>query len=713
MTPTASPWENKKYKSFLWGIKRAIAFLFMIYLFGLSSFLLAQENEDEWKRVFENLAESLSSRSEQALDYTSLLEELEELQAHPVAINSIDHEELKRLFILSDFQANSLQQYILENGPILSLYELQFIYGFDLATVKLISPFISLEQVEKKQSINLIKPVKYGKHQILLKTQGILETQEGYLPISDSALSERPNSRYLGSPWKVYTRYSYSYKKQLLIGFTAEKDAGEEFFSGNNKQGYDFYSGFIQLNNIGKIKTIVIGDYEPRFGQGLNLWSGFAYGKSTEALLIEKRLSGIRRYTSTNENQFFRGMATTLSLGDFDLSIFFSSKKIDANVLERNILSHEADLVSGFMKTGIHATPGEISDRKSISEMIYGGNLNYTKNRFHAGITMVEFRYDTKISEGNSPYEIFEFSGKSGSKMGSDYKYTFNKGTLFGELSCSPGHGWAFIQGGLFPLADQLSIALLYRHYSPGFIPIYSNAFSENSSILNENGFYIGSRIFPLKKWDFSAYIDIFSFPWLKYRTSAPSKGSEFFLQANYATSTSLGMYWRIQYEKKSENLPTTEEMVKIGEKRKWKARFQVNYKLSNRMELRNRVEWTGLNKNESFSQGYLIYQDIIYRSNSIPLDVTFRYALFDTENYDNRIYAYENDVLYAFSIPPYYGKGIRTYLLLHSSLNKYLDCWFRISRTSFSDRKLIGSGLNAIDGNHKTELKLQARLKF
>ena len=227
-------------------------------------------------------------------------------------------------------------------------------------------------------------------------------------------------------------------------------------------------------------------------------------------------------------------MATTITLGDFDLSAFVSSKKIDANVLERDILNEETELVSGFTETGIHATPGEIADMKSLSESIYGGNLNYIKNRFHAGITIIQFQYDKKISEGNSPYEVFEFNGKSGSKVGSDYKFTFQKGTLFGELSCYPGHGWAFIQGGLFPLAEQLSIALLYRHYSPGFLPIYSNAFSENSSILNENGFYIGSRIYPFKKWDFSAYIDIFSFPWLKYRTSAPSRGSESFFQANY-----------------------------------------------------------------------------------------------------------------------------------------------------------------------------------
>lgn len=709
----ATPWENKTFKSFLRGLKRVIAFMFVTYLFSISFFLLAQENKDEWKRVFEDLAESLSSRSEQDLDYTSLLEELEELQAHPVAINTPNQEELNRLFLLSDFQANSLQQYILENGPILSLYELQFVYGFDQGTVELISPFINLEQAQTKQTINLKKPVKYGRHQILIRTQSILETQQGYLPISDSALSERPNSRYLGSPWKVYTRYSYSYKKQLLLGFTAEKDAGEEFFSGNNKQGYDYYSGFIQLNNVWKMKTIVIGDYEPRFGQGLNLWSGFAYGKSTEALLIEKRQSGIRRYTSTNENQFFRGMAATIDLGNFDLSAFFSSKNIDANVLKRDTLNQEANLVSGFIETGIHATPGEISDRKSLSEMIYGGNLNYTNNRFHAGLTMVRFHYDAEINAGDSPYEAFDFSGKSGSKIGSDYKYTFRRGTIFGELSCSPGNGWAFIQGGLFPLAEQLSIAILYRYYSPGFLPIYSNAFSENSSILNENGFYIGARIFPFRKWDFSTYIDIVSFPWLKYRTSAPSKGSEFLFQANYATSNSLRMYWRIQYEKKSENLPPVEEMVKPGEKQKWRARYQVDYRLSGSLELRNRVEWTGLNKNESFSEGYLIYQDIIYRSNSIPLDITFRYALFDTESYDNRIYAYENDLLYAFSIPPYYGKGIRTYILLHSSLNKHIDFWFRISRTSFSDREQIGSGLTTIDGNHKTELKLQARLKF
>ncbi len=107
------------------------------------------------------------------------------------------------------------------------------------------------------------------------------------------------------------------------------------------------------------------------------------------------------------------------------------------------------------------------------------------------------------------------------------------------------------------------------------------------------------------------------------------------------------------------------------------------------------------------------MYQDIIYQFTKIPLKIIGRLAIFDTDGYQARIYAYENDVLYAFSIPGYFYKGKRYYLLMKYSLNKHTDMWFRISQWYYTNKDVISSGLNEIQGHTKTEVKFQIRYKF
>ena len=102
--------------------------------------------------------------------------------------------------------------------------------------------------------------------------------------------------------------------------------------------------------------------------------------------------------------------------------------------------------------------------------------------------------------------------------------------------------------------------------------------------------------------------------------------------------------------------------------------------------------------------------QDIIYTTPK--LSISSRMALFDTECQQNRQYAYERDVLYAFSIPGYSGQGIRNYLLFSYRMNRQIDIWARIARTTFYDRNEIGTGLETINGNKRTDVKFQIRYK-
>jgi len=107
-----------------------------------------------------------------------------------------------------------------------------------------------------------------------------------------------------------------------------------------------------------------------------------------------------------------------------------------------------------------------------------------------------------------------------------------------------------------------------------------------------------------------------------------------------------------------------------------------------------------------------MIYQDLVWKF-GFNWRLSARYALFDIPLSDARIYAYENDVLGFFSIPAFRGSGSRYYIMLNSKLGRSLECWIRLAQTRLTDVHQIGSGLESIEGNTKTELKLQIRWKF
>jgi hypothetical protein len=102
------------------------------------------------------------------------------------------------------------------------------------------------------------------------------------------------------------------------------------------------------------------------------------------------------------------------------------------------------------------------------------------------------------------------------------------------------------------------------------------------------------------------------------------------------------------------------------------------------------------------------IVQDLQLSLRRLSFDA--RLAYFNAVDYDNRLYIYEQDVLYAFSFPAYYGKGYRHYLLTSYKPSKALEIQLRWARTDYLDRKVISSGLEEIAKPHKSEIKVQVK---
>ena len=494
---------------------------------------------------------------------------------------------------------------------------------------------------------------------------------------------------------------------------TAQKNPGEEFFRGSQPYGYDFYSTHLYLREFGRLKTLALGDFQAQFGQGLALWTGLAFGKSADAINVKKNALGFRQYTSVDQQNFMRGVGATLRFSDLEVSTFFSYKRIDANMLPTDTLEQEDLEFSSLYTSGNHRTPRELEYKNALGEMMAGGNLKYNFGNLSIGATGYYQQYDANYKRNLSYYNQFDFNSKSNYVVGLDYNYLFRNFNFFGEYAQSENGGHALLNGVMMSLGQVLSLSAIHRDISADYQSLYSAAFGENSRTYNEKGLYLGLQARFSRAWSVSAYADHFSFPWMKYRTYSPSQGYDYLIQINHRPRRGVEMY--VRYKIKNKPLNTRDETTirYLDDAVRQNLRFNTSIAVTPTITLKNRIELNYYNFGETQETGYLIYQDVVYRSKSTPWAVTVRYALFDTDGYDSRIYAYENDVLYAFSFPFYSDKGSRAYLLLRYRLTRNIDLYLRYAQTFYTNRTTIGSGLDEIQGNTRSEIKAQIRWRF
>ncbi|MDR3188272.1 MAG: helix-hairpin-helix domain-containing protein [Prevotellaceae bacterium] len=651
------------------------------------------------QQAIESVVEEASSLEDAAVALEVISDQLTSYAANPLNLNTASEAELLRLSVLNEFQAASIREYVAQNGDMLTPYELQYVYGITQEMMLRLLPFVTTLPSEAVQPFSLRQALTDGHHQLLTRAAQTAERQEGY-----------KNGYYLGSPQALYARYRYTFSDKLQWGVTADKDAGEPFGRSGNEAGFDFYSGHVQVNDVGILRTLVLGDFYAGFGQGLLLWKGGAMGKSSDAFSIAKRGGGVKAYSGTNENLFFRGAAASVSISKaLTATAFFSYKNVDAN----------ADTVNGAFSTlqtsGLHATSKGMSEKDAVSEVAAGANVSYSMSTLRIGATALWHKFGGSYQRDVRPYNLFELNKNENVNLSADYRWYLKKVHLFGEFGVSRNGGLAAFNGCLANVAPRLQLSLLHRYYQPQYQAYYSTAFAEGGKTANEHGLYIGANIFPHAKVKTTLYFDAYSFAWLRYKATAPSKGFDFLLQTDYTPQPFCKMHLRLRYDAKEENVAnalaptkTTDVVEKIN------LRYNITYTLLEGLDCKTHAE-VALYKagTQAREQGVMLFQDVRYSLRQLPLFVSLRYAIFNTDSYASRMYAYESDVLYAFSVPAYYGQGSRWYVNLHWKPADRFELWLRCAQTYYYDRSAIGSDDTLISSNHRTDLKLQLRVKL
>lgn len=679
-------------------MKRIVHEIWIVLFVAISFASQAQETDPQ--RIIESILESHLDNIDEQTDVALILEDLEGFLEKPININATTAVELSRLYILNDVQISKLIEYLANYGPAYSIFELKTIDGFTPDLLQKMEPLIWFGPREEAKKFR--DSFQYGKNQLLLRTLGTVQKAQGY------QLREDGSTPYEGNQYRYYTRYRYEARDKFSAGFTAEKDPGESFFSGSNKQGFDFYSAHVSMNINSTIENISVGDFLVRAGQGLVLWQGYTSGKSENVMQISKTNQGIRPSTAVEENLFFRGVATTLSFGKAKLSFFYSQKNDDGNIAGNDSTGY---FITSLQTSGYHRTINEIEDKNAVRNTNYGGLFSWNFSNLKIGATLVRQQLNLPLIPASQLYNQYRFSGTENLTGGIDYFFNKGKYQLFGEGALSKSKGMAFVQGAIINLNDQLSFSALLRHFDKNYQSLWANTFSEGSNINNESGLYFGVKVLPVKFVTLSAYSDYYRSEWINYSTAAPSTGWDALAQADFVLSPNTEFYLRFKNEEKEGKFIQNERYVNLPEKTQ-KLRLHFYHKYTEKIILKTRIEhvfYNGLEK----ENGLMIFQDIQFKPLKIPVNISARIAWFNTDSYNSRIYAYENDLLYTFSIPAFYGNGFRTYLNLNYKIAKNLDCWFKIGNTLWNDRDVISSGYNEIQGNNKTELKFQLRLKI
>jgi len=667
--------------------------------------LFAQE---ESNALVEQSVETIASFIEEGsdVDYSSFTEDLIYFVRHPINLNTADALSLQALLVLSDTQINALFKHINSFGKLKSIFELQSILEMDLPTIRWIQPFVYVNEEDGFSDFSFRRLKEEGTHDVMLRTKRTLQDQAGFIP--DASTGKK---NFLGSEYGSYLRYRFQYRRNILVGMTFENDIGEPL-----RNGPDFKSVSLFIREAKALNQLVIGDYQVQFGQGLTCWNSMAFGKSSFSVQVKRNAQGLKPYSSVNESSFFRGIGVTVGGKFFSATVFASKRKLDANFNTDTVVPDDGIAVSSILLGGLHRTESEMAKKNVLSEIVSGADVHIQKGMWKIGAVGIQRSLSDSMAARSDWYAQGKFAGKTQSASGLYAEAVWKNASVYGEASRSSNKAFACIAGMTAALHARVSATVLFRNFDRNFQSVYSNVFAEGSSNLpsNERGMYMGVQAQLSRKVSITAYSDGVHYPWLRYQVTAPSSFSDNVVQFNYKPDKKHELYARLRIRKTSIDHNVLNRIDFPVDKLSEQIRLNFIFSPTENLKLHSRLEWIKASEEGlSTENGYLVFQDVTWKKMGVPWTVTFRYALFQTDSWSARLYAYENDVLYSYSIPAYYGKGVRIYGIFKLDLRRNIDLWFRIAQWTYTDRDQISSGNTSIQGFRKTDCTAQLRMQF
>lgn len=641
----------------------------------------------------ENVLDEILQESEVEDENENIFELIEELSRSPIDLNSASLNELLIIPGLNLFFANLIIEHRKKYGNFFSKNELNLINDLPKEIIEKIKPFVTVRNLKKEEYENQESVSNSSIDNFMLQSKinvrsrivNELQNRRGFL-----------ENKYEGSRPKIYNRFLFSYKNYFDAAFVTEKDAGEKSIN-------DFTSFHFALKDYDLIKLLVVGDYTLNFGQGLALWSPFAFSKGSDAIYPAKRKGKfINPFKSTFENYFFRGTAVTIQLNDLLFSSFYSNNFLDANIdsTTANILSTPLD--------GYHRTESEKRKRKSAKEIAYGFSteLRSLKKNYSAGILY----YSTKF---NSPFAFQtsnKLSGDNFSYISLYFDFYFDRLNFFGESSFDE-KSIASLVGLSINVSKNFSILTSFRNYPSVYKNVHGYAFGENSGAAsNEVGFYTGFSLNTILG-EINFYYDQFKFPFATFNNPIPSTGNDILFDLKSKPFERIETNFR--FKRKTKEVSQAQENIKqLVWETKQNFRGEITHHVSRKLRLKSRLEFTNYSLNKIKDEtGFVVFQDIRFAPTS-NLSIDARLIFFQTDSYNSAVFEYENDLRGMFSNTALYGKGTRWYILFRYELFDFIFISTKYSETYKPLERTLSTGLSEIQNNIDNKISFQVEIR-
>ena len=577
------------------------------------------------------------------VDYEQLQTDLYALHDAPINLNNTSDEELQQLYFLSPQQIDDILAYA-DRHPFESLYELRMIASLADYEIRDLLPFVRIGTRPHEQNIYAREVFTYANHELITR------------------IDARNIESFSGSdPMYIQARYRFDYQRRVTFGAQLRRPAG----GGAQELQYGAY---IQLRDIAPhLHTVVGGNFQASFGQGLVLAPVFHTGKSMYVQSVGQTREGLRYYSSA-DGEGLHGAGATLRWE------WNKKTRLDASVLYSMRRAND-----------------------STWHHLVGANLTLRHNRLQLQLTAIENIWTDSIRPyRDAAYNQHYFRGRNQAVIGASARYNHGWFDAFAEFATAqnyqlstlnfqlstPHWGFAVLAGSRFYPTSGVSLVALYRYYSPWFDNSLGYAFSETSRIGDENGGYFGFDITRWRNWRLLGYGDVFYFSGPKYGLpQSPTIGYDAMAEASYIRQDwRIGL--RLRARKKGESTYSARAQFDWAQGG-WSLRTTADANL---------VPSQLSTRNTKPTYGVSLAQDIAYDfsqlstlNTKLPLSLRLRLQGFDAREWANRIYLYEHDVLYAFSIPAVYGLGGRAYICLRWQIIPQLALYFRLSETVYA----------------------------
>ena len=614
-------------------MKWIIITVMLMFVLGLR----AQEKDvHSWEKYLSAVMTAEDMESEEwQLNYDLLCE----LEQNPININKATREDLEQLPFLSAQQVEALMEYKYRYGGMKSLAELMMIREIEPQMRKLLGCFIYAGE-ESKSKIRT-------KHELIACYK---------------------------VDYRHWFRYQMEQGDKLKLGLVASQDADEPFFSGKNKLGYDYYSPYLQLKKLGRLETLVLGNFRVSMGMGMVMNNSFSLGKIATLQNLGRNANGLRAHSSRSLG-FLQGAGATINLGrGIKTTAFVSYTPMDATL-------NSDGSARTIITTGYHRTETELAKKNNLHALKTGGTIKYNGGRVHLALNALYAHLDRRLSPSKTQlYNYFKPEGTDFMNASVDYGYRGRRFTLNGETAIDGNGHIATINTISLTTNSGLNLMALQRFYSYQYSSLDAQSYSDCGRVQNESGVYIGLSWQLSPKWQLAAYADYAYHPWALYRKTSSSYSLDNLMQCSFTSN-----HWKLMARYR----------LKAYEK-EHRTRITAEYTTEN---FSARTQFDGGYCAENEERGVMLSENLAYAYHWFRMNAGVGY--FNTDSYNSRVYLYESGPLYTYSMQQFYGEGMRYWLMLRANLGKHFMLTAKVGVTNYFDRK------------DKTDIDLQLRMKI